>query len=560
MNQAGKHWIAALLGSWWLLHSALAMAAVTASIDRSRITVEDTLTLTFKATAGEDLDALDLRRLERDFQLLGSPSRTTRYQSINGNSERSSELSLQLVPRRTGRLQIPSFNIAGQRTLTFDILVQASATNLDSRQDIFVESEVDAGSVFVQSQILHTFRIYEAINLQDRGRSELEIPDAVVEELDSNTFQRTIDGRTYRVIEVRHAIFPQKSGSLTIPAMTFTGRQQLARRNLMSLGGGEMVRRRAAPIEVTVKPIPANYPDAPWLPASKLILEEDWSKPPEQLQVGDSATRTISLVAAGIDGNQLPPVTQLSVDGIKVYPDQSVSQNSRSEEGISGVGINSAALLVTAAGDFTLPAIRRPWWDTSSNQLRYAEIPARKFSIAAPIVNPADAAVTPAGLASATDGTGDNTPAGGTTFIGYSIWLWTTVAACCGWLLTSILMGRRKVSVSRPQVATATIREPTALRELLAACEKNDAAESLSALQHWGRLHFQSESLSASDIANRLGDDDISSAISEMQESLFGKSPASWNGSALLGSLRHWRKQSQAAGEPTRPALPALYE
>ena len=345
MNRPGKYLLALMA-----MFAMNANAAVTASVDRTRMTESDSLQLIIRATEGEPVNDTDLGPVERDFDVV-TRSTSSRLSIVNGKRERSSDLQVVLLPRRAGTLRIPPLTVGNQRTQAILIEVGEAPSGIDNARDVFVEAEVDRDSVFVQSQLIHTFRVYEAIDLVDRGRSQLELPDAIIEELDSSTFQRTVNGRTYRVIEVRHAIFPQKSGQLTIPAMSFNGSRMLPRRSFFDRNV-ETLRRRSKPITVEVKPIPANYPDAPWIPAASLKLEESWSALPEDLEVGDSVTRTVTLLAKGIDGSQLPPLELSPVDGIKAYPDQPRSENTRDQDGITGIGINSTALLITAPGEF----------------------------------------------------------------------------------------------------------------------------------------------------------------------------------------------------------------
>ena len=56
--------------------------------------------------------------------------------------------------------------------------------------------------------------------------------------------QRNIDGRPWLVHEIRYAIFPEQSGSLEIPAQTFSARESKPRRSFFDLNsGGRQLRR-----------------------------------------------------------------------------------------------------------------------------------------------------------------------------------------------------------------------------------------------------------------------------------------------------------------------------
>ncbi len=536
----------------FLWAAASAHAAVTASVDRSRITLADSLVLKLRATGGEDLEKIDLHKLLTDFEVANTRT-SSQFSIINGKSERSKELSAVLLPRRSGSLVIPSLNIEGQRTREIAVLVTDAPAGIDAGKDVFVEAEVDREAVYVQSQLIHTFRIYQAIELDDLNRSKLEINDAVVEELDSTTFQRTVEGRTYRVIEVKHAIFPQLSGELEIPSITFNARRLLPTRSLFNIRSGEPVRRRSQPIKVRVKPVPASWPDAPWVPADLLNLEESWSTLPEELEVGDSVTRTLTLTARGVDASQLPRIDQEEVPGIKVYPDKPRSENRPGNNGITAIGTSSAALLITEPGNFKLPAIRIPWWDTQSDQLRYAEVPARTISVAGAAPAPAPVnATAPASAPAAAAPTAVQT--------GVSLWLWTTVAALLGWLGTTtwLLMRQRKAPAPTADSGWQAT-EASRFKALLRACDLGQANAARGALQQWANSFLGTSTLpTLAEIATRFGDEPLAQALEELDRSLYAGAARDWDGKPLAAALKACRQQGRQA--PGRgAALPPLY-
>ena len=536
-------------------------AAVTATTDRSVMTMADTLVLTLQADDGEDVAAVDLSPLLRSFSI--ENERTSRSMSItNGRKESSVKRILVLLPRRVGSLRIPALDVNGLLTRPLVIEVLPAPQGINSSQDVFVEAEVDSASVYVQSQLIHTFRIYQAVDLTDRGRSQLELADAVVEELDPVVFQRVIDGRPYRVIEVKHAVFPQKSGELNVPALSFNGRREVSRSTLFSFGGGEMIRRRSNPITVDVKPIPASYPDATWLPASSLRLEETWSSEPDSLTVGDSVTRSFTITAQGIDASLLPQIEQEAIAGLRVYPDQPKTENRPSDKGITGIATSTAALLLTEPGQFTLPPVRVPWWDTGSNTLRYAELPARVIKVAgaAASTNPATVdpalqavpmAQTPIPLQAAPAASLENP------------WMWSTVAALVGWLLT-VLWLRQRAGKLAQQGESATASVSASESDLFAAfansCKSNRASDARAHLQAWARykLDWQRHP-TLTEIAKQFGSEPLTAELEALDNLLYSPDTAAeWQGKALLAAISALRK-APLQKQNSHQALPPLY-
>ena len=82
MKIAGK--VVALLA---LVLAVNADAAVTASVNRDSISLADSLELTLKATDGEDVESVNLRGLEDDFEI-ATTSTSSQLSIINGKTER----------------------------------------------------------------------------------------------------------------------------------------------------------------------------------------------------------------------------------------------------------------------------------------------------------------------------------------------------------------------------------------------------------------------------------------------------------------------------------------
>lgn len=255
MKRTGK-WLAA-----WLLAALAPMlgAEVLVSVDRGNLTADDTFVLSLKATAGEDLNKTNFGALNQDFDALES-RRESNVSIINGRRESTRVLHITLAPKRSGRLVIPALTVDGFRTAPITLMVKDSRDDLNAFDPVFVEAEVDSRRVYVQAQLLFTFRIYRAISLTDMGYSGLEIGNASTEQLESANYVRNIDGQDYQVNELRFAIFPQQSGTLEIPALEFTARQATQRRGFFDLGSrGKPLRRKTDPIKVKVLPIPDDY-------------------------------------------------------------------------------------------------------------------------------------------------------------------------------------------------------------------------------------------------------------------------------------------------------------
>lgn len=531
-----------------MLVAAGSRAELVASTDRQQVALGDTLRLVITATDKEDVGELDLRPLTQDFEILQRSSRSA-TSIINGSYSSTKELLLDITPRREGLLTIPAMRLGQQASNSLQVSVgPPPAAGGTGGQQVLFEAEVDRNSVYVQGQVILTLRLQQAVNLDDRSITDLQLEKAFVRPLEQQSYQRTINGQPWLVHEVRYAIFPEQSGTLSIPAQTFSARESVPRRSLFDLGGnGRQVRRSTEAITVEVLPRPSSYPDTTWLPASELTVEESWSTAPEQLRVGESATRTITIRGAGLQGAQLPPVLFPATQGLKYYPDQPVVNDSEAAAGLVGTRIDSVAVVPTQAGSWQVPELRIPWWDTDTNELRYAVLPGRQLEVAVaepgvatagttPLPQPATPADTPQPSINLTP-----VPSGDVR-----MWQIISIANGIGWLATLayLLWWRRREVRPKASGKVADQKEKQALDALLAACANNNAAQARQALIAWtARLVPQAQPVSLAQAGAALSDAAMDAELDTLNSALYSNAAAVWNGEALSQCARKLHKE-----------------
>jgi len=547
-----------LLAAALFLAAAASQAAVTAGLDRDRVNLGDTLRLTITADDEEQISSTDLRPLLADFEIL-QRSTSSNTSIVNGKRSHIKQLLIDITPRREGTLKIPPMRVGQASTNMLLVSVGPAPDSATGGETVLFEAEVDRDSVYVQGQVILTLRVQQAINLESRSITELQIENAFVKPLEQDSFQRTMDGRPWLVHEVRYAIFPEQSGTLEIPAQTFSGRESKPRRSFFDLNsGGRQLRRQTEALSIEVLPRPDSFPATTWLPARNLVLEETWSTPPEQLRAGESATRTVRIKAEGLQGAQLPPVLFPAQEGVKYYPDQPVISESETGSGLLGVRQDSAALVPTRAGTLSIPKISIPWWDTEAGELRYATLPGREFAVAAadpgtvPAAPPVQAPLSdPGGIALATaEARGAQNTA----------WRGIAIVTSLGWLgtLGYLLWSRR-----RPQAGARAKQdnpsESRAFKQLLAACAGGNAAQARQAIIDWAAILFaKTPPRSIDQVAAQFADPSLRAELERLNAALYGRGAGQWAGTALADIVQRLRKHRSTSKEKDRVNL-SLY-
>ena len=536
-----------------MLWTNLSWAELSATADRRTIAMGETLRLTLLGDAGEQPAEIDLTPLNRDWEIL-SRSSATNARFINGQNQVTRTLEMELAPLRQGTLTIPSLTAGGRSTTPLAIRVNPEPVVAPGDELVLFDASVDERSVYVQSEVILTVTLQQAINLDGGEISNFDIPDAVVENLERRSFQRRVGNRTWLVTELRYAVYPQKSGSLTIPAIGFTAREVQPGRSLLGARLGRRLRMASTPLEIDVKSVPTSFPGEVWLPARALTLEENWSIDPASLNVGDSTTRTLTLTARGLQGSQLPPLSSVqgavNIPELRFYPDQESIDQSELADGLQGRRVQSEALVARSGGTWTLPEIRVPWWNIETDRLEFATLPARTVVVTA--IQTADQ-INDATLS-------PNTSTAGTTL---PLWLWAVSAA--GWLVSLALgillwLSRRQTAGPSPasgdaKAKSASVRQ--ALVEIRKAAEQQDATLLRKAILQWADLHHDQRFSSLEALA-RVSTEALSTRLGAVDRSLYGDGEIAGALDGLIDTLREEpAPQSRGTGSNTLSLYPS---
>lgn len=537
-----------LAGLLALLCGAAQAAGLTASVDRSSLNLGEIVELSLESSAPTLEGRPDLTPLAAQFEILDTRL-LSRQVLADGETQRHDRLVIALQPRLAGRLTIPPLSLGAERSQAIVLQVHeprpVAADN--ALAPVFIDASLDQDSVYVQAQAVLTLRVFHSVALYDDSQlSPLEMEDARVEPLGARrTYEQEIDGVRHGVQEVRYAIFPQRSGTLQIPAQLFSATalaSQDAAGQPFGPRSGRPLQVRSPALALQVKPRPASYPaDAPWLPAHSLSLSETWTPEPQRPQVGDSLTRNLLLRAEGLAGAQLPDLSRpLAHPGLRSYPDQPRLRSRSNAGGLVGSREESIALVPTAAGTIELPALEVVWWNTREERLERTSLPARRIEVqAAPLAEMPVPADMPRGAAQAPS----------------PLWPWqlACMLLLAGNLLTLVLWWRARRQPAVIRAASSGPSPRTLQDDLRRACQSNDPHATRQALDAWARQ--QPETLAA--MAARYVP--LSAALDDLNGALYSESGQHWQGEALWQAIGRLPAPSDTALAADGNPLPPLY-
>ncbi|MBT4836295.1 MAG: protein BatD [Methylococcales bacterium] len=548
-----------------MIHLNLAFANVQSYTDRSTISMNESFQLMIESDV-QTQKTPDFSQLERYFDII-SRSQSQSFTSINGQFSRKTTWTLTLMAKSKQSTVIPSITIGNESSKAIPLSFNKTriSQNKQNNSNVFIEIKPTPKSSYVQAQIILNVKLYLGVNI---GTASLSNPtvkndDAVIEKLgEDKRYQAKYQGKDYIIYERNYAVFPQISGQLTIDPIQFEGEVN-ERRSLFSFRSGNVIRTRSDPIVLNIKPIPATANSDPWVPAKALTLVENWEKSLSNIKVGESITRTIQVIAEGLTAAQLPEIKQNLPKTIKQYPDQPVLQNKKKNNGIVGVRQEKIALIPNASGEILLPSVSVNWWNTETDQLETAMLPAKTISVQAlakVIQQPNSSPV----ISSVPTPLKQKTPLIQTVEVAEAgFWKWMALFFGVGWLVTIGFMVWRHFNSAGSKETnfdTKIMKLSQIEKQLKIHCRNNQAKNTKQTLFDWLNAKFPKVSTKGDVNQLFLSDEVFYGEIEKLNQSLYRETQQNWEGQNFWQTFKQFRDRHNNKNEKSgKKDLESLY-
>ena len=578
-----------------LAASLPAHAALRATVDNQQVAPGDTVQLTLTHD-GQSSSRPNLAPLKQDFDIVGT-STSSQVQIINGKVNSVTALEISLAPKHAGKVTIPAITWDSDTSQPLTLNVTAGAgsgtnsggANAAAPSKVFVETDVDTRSPYVQAAVHVTVRVYAAVPL---SHADLQFEDtnaALVRDVGTDAVNNVEkNGLSYQVVTRQYLVFPQHSGQVSIPGPTLSGNIPDRSRGMGlsdpfagvfgnspfagMMGTLKPIRVHGDPIVLNVQPRPAVANSSYWLPARNVSLQARWNPTSLEAHVGDPVTLDLKLTAEGLTAAQLPDLSTLlrQPSSLKAYPDQPNLKDLTQGSEIVGTRDQSIALIADRAGQFTIPELHLNWWDTHANQAREVTLPAQTLTIQpAPGSAPVQAQAQQPASSGATSGNthtppprNDTTrppPAGPAGFP----WKWVSAGLGLLWLATVgawvLTRNRRRSVPEAPEAAgddsASAANSSQARSAFLAACRANDAAAARRNLLLWANAKWSGPRIQGLNaLAKLLGNPGITPLLQALDRACYAQD--SWNGSELANALPDLKLPQRASPARARQLAP----
>ena len=345
------------------------------------------------------------------FEVLMGPSTSTQqsFSMINGKTSHTSSVTYTyiLMAKKAGTFVIPSAHaqVAGSNVASQAIKInvtnnprpnpnaqgqpqqqQRSPARVNragtriTGNDLFIRVSANKSHVYEQEPILLTYKVYTQVELtQLRG----EMPDLKgfhTQEIPLPQQKRfhveNVNGKPYNCVTwSQYVMFPQMSGKLEIPSITFKGIVLQEDPNVdpfeafFNGGSGyvEVSKEIIAPsISIQVDQLPQKPADFSG-GVGKFSVEASLDK--DQVGAGDPVTLRFVVKGAG----NMKLIKEPTLDLPKVfekYEAKVIDKTSLTTDGVAGTMTYDILLVPRTEGSYTIPAIKFVYFDTQSSSYK----------------------------------------------------------------------------------------------------------------------------------------------------------------------------------------------
>lgn len=380
--------------------AGLAQVTVTATVDRTRLGLNEDFTLSVEVT-GSNAGQPSLPEMESFARLAGTSSSQS-IQIVNGRMSSSHTYHYTFIAIASGSFAIGPVEVeaGGQvyrsQPIRIEILPAAGGQpsapgapapqadpNVTADGSLFLRAEVDRKQVFVNQPVIVTFKIYTARNVRNYGNAKLPTFTGFwVEDYpmlrQPRTYQQVINGQRYLVAEVkRTAIFPQTAGRGTIESMSLdcevTAAQRRRPRDIFDsffddpiFAPVERVTIASRPVAIEVLPLPAAGKPAEFVGAvGNYTLNATVDR--SAVKANEAITLTVKIAGQGNIKTLPAPAPELPAD-FEVY-DPKVSQNiEHGDTQITGSKTWEYVMVPRYAGTHVIKPITFAYFDPRAKQ------------------------------------------------------------------------------------------------------------------------------------------------------------------------------------------------
>ena len=349
----------------------------------------------------------------KGFEVLMGPSRSTQYSNYNGVVTNSITFTYILMADKEGEYTIPGASIVadGNPYVSNSVKVKVLPPDQSSNQgnnrgstsrnqtsngqisnkELFITATASKTNVYEQEAFLLTYKIYTQVNLTGldgdmpdlKGfhTQEVELPRQKQWKLEH------YNGRNYNTtVYSQYVLFPQQSGKLEIPSITFEGVvTEIVPSNdpfdFFNGGSRRDIKKNIVTPQLTinVKELPDNKPTN--FSGGVGVFTMSSSISTQELKTNDAIT--IKLVISGSGNMKLIKTPEVAFpQDFEIYDPKVDNKFSLTSEGLTGNKVIEYLAIPRHAGEFTIPPIEFTFFNIKTQKYQTIQTEAYTLKVA----------------------------------------------------------------------------------------------------------------------------------------------------------------------------------
>ena len=557
----------------------------TASVNRNPVPEGETVVLTLDYN-DKTSETPDFSTLEKDFTIV-SVSQSFRSNYINGQMSNSQQWTLVLIPATQGEITIPSIYLGKDKTSPIHLkVVAANSSNITPAQSgpkYAISGAVDNKNPYVQQQINYQLTILDSGGLQGSEPYIISNDNEwIVKNLGKPKISNKIEnGKKYREIQFNYALFPQKSGRLSLPRFKFDGFYltkssraavdpfaDIFGQDLM-LGGwglsGMFATRNPVVLttpaeDIEVKPIPLSNQGKWWLPAENVTLSASFEGGIQSLKTGDAITRTIILTATGVIDKQLPELNFSETEGLKQYPEKPQVESFIKGDKIVVISKINVVYIPTKPGEVKIPEISVEWFNVKTEKTEKTILPAESINVLlgndAEQLSPPKIENVSVNINREINKNTTSAEEEISSFSVFDIIIWLIVAFVSGIFISWILFRLGKNQADKIEDKSLASLD----KDVVDAAKAKNLRLLRDAIILWASKQYAPFKVTnLQDVISLTGDVNFAKQLQELNVALYGQSASDWNETDFIKTFNLMKKVKSKGHKPQK-ILPDLYK
>ena len=356
-----------------------------------------------------------------DFDILSGPNQSSSSSTsiINGVRTSSKTLTFTCIlrPKAEGTFTIPAATITADGALMTSKELKIKVLPADQRgsqsqqaasqgrgaasqsgqisdDDLFIIASVNKKKVYEQEAVLLTYKIYTTVNLTNVSGKMPDLKGFHTQEMEMPKGNREFElehynGRNYRtIVWSQYVLFPQQSGQLEIPSITFEGTVAQRVQNYDPFeaffnGGSSYVNVqkpiRTPKLTIDVSPLPSGKPASYYGGVGDFSVSSTIST----TELKEDEAVTLKIVISGTGNMKLikTPEVKFPAD-FEVYDPKVDNKFTLKTGGLSGNKVIEYLAIPRHAGNYTIPPVEFSYFDVKSGSYKTLTTPEYTLAVA----------------------------------------------------------------------------------------------------------------------------------------------------------------------------------